>query len=249
MKIVRDKRLHKKTGRRRGWRGREGGGTGGRPRTRRIIARVILPRCARFSPLPSLSLLHARTRACVRACVCMYTRVSICMRERPARKERESSGRDERDEGGRGGRGVEALEEEVRGHPHSRRGRRDAHQATPTRKSFSTKPSSSSPLLSRFFTFFFFSSCVLFVSFPPGSPPPSPFARAFFRLFLRSLSWCVHTKRADLLARISSLNRTVQLPAKFLACQQGYIFRYFAFASSIHTSIRERRKRRVLYLT
>jgi len=46
---------------------------------------------------------------------------------------------------GRGGRtAVEALEEEVRGQPYSRRGRRDAHRATPTRGSFLARLSSSS---------------------------------------------------------------------------------------------------------
>lgn len=73
---------------------------------------------------------------------------------------------------------MEALEEEVRGQPHSRRGRRDAHRATPTRKSFSTRPSSSSPLLSLPSP----SSLpllLLFASFPPGLPRLSLFRSRF----------------------------------------------------------------------
>lgn len=72
------------------------------------------------------------------------------MREKPERKEilvaRGGGARvagaagngGERGPGKQQGKGVEALEEEVRGQPHSRRGRRDAHRATPTRKAFST---------------------------------------------------------------------------------------------------------------
>lgn len=197
----------------------------GRPRTRRIIARVILPRCAPalLSP-PYLSALPPSPRALclalMRTYVRTYTRVSICMREKSERKKipvaRGGRGGRERGRGIRGaggqGRGVEALEEEVRGQPHSRRGRRDAHRATPTRKAFSTKPSSSSP------SSFFSSSCPSFLL--PGLLllPPSRFSR-FFPL--------ASTKRADR-ARThgaSSLNRTVRYTytdTEFLAYQQEY---------------------------
>lgn len=154
----------------------------GRPRTRRIIARVILPRCAgspflslsfRLAPLPRAFCL-ALTRAYVRTCEYVRTRELASARERgPSVRRSWSRGAagaaGARGSGARGeqGKGVEALEEEVRGQPHSRRGRRDAHRATPTRKAFSTEPSSSSPSS-------FFSSA----SLPFFCPSFSPLARA-----------------------------------------------------------------------
>lgn len=125
MKIVRDKRLEggRRRGRR-GWRGterleesEEGREVGrGRPRTRRIIARVISPsRCARargspflfpyLSALPSSCL--ALSASCVRTVRYIHARVSICMREKPERKEilvaRGMGGRGGRERRGEGG--------------------------------------------------------------------------------------------------------------------------------------------------
>ena len=112
----------------------------GRPRTRRIIARVILPRCDAcvylslslslslflslllLSPLPlCLRGPHWIHRPCVRELT------SACERRLLSPRIGEPS------EAGRSGG---ARAKEVRGQPHSRRGRRDAHRATPTRKSF-----------------------------------------------------------------------------------------------------------------
>lgn len=158
----------------------------GRPRTRRIIARVILPRCA-GSPFLSLSFrLALLPRAFCLALMRTYVHTYVCTRELASACERSPSVRRSRSRGAAGaagngvegngggqGKGVEALEEEVRGQPHSRRGRRDAHRATPTRKAFSTKPSSSSPSS-------FFSS-----SFPSFLLPGllSPCSRASFASF------------------------------------------------------------------
>lgn len=169
----------------------------GRPRTRRIIARVILPRCApallffpHLSALPSCLVLST-SRSCVRT----YVRTYVCTRELASACERSSSVRRSRSRGGRQGRpgtgwrgtgeqgkGVEALEEEVRGQPHSRRGRRDAHRATPTRKVFSTKP-----LV--FFTFFLL---LLLVPFLSSARTSLPVRSRFFRFFPLA-----STKRAE----------------------------------------------------
>lgn len=156
----------------------------GRPRTRRIIARVILPRLCRGSPFPSLSFRLAFCRTfCTHACTRTYARVSICMREKLGRKKKNPAARAARGEQRRAwrrGRGVEALEEEVRGQPHSRRSRRDAHRATPTRKSFSTKPSSSSPS-----------------SFSSSSSSYSPSASSFFILSCPFHSLLHETRRVS----------------------------------------------------
>lgn len=119
MKIVRDKRLE--GGGRRGAAGvarekrmeeDEGVGRGvrevgrGRPRTRRIIARVILPRCA-GSPFPSLSFrLALLPRAFCLALMRTYVRTYVRTRELASACERSPSVRRSRSRagGGRGGR-------------------------------------------------------------------------------------------------------------------------------------------------
>lgn len=102
---------------------------------------------------------HARTRELASAC-----------ERSPKRKKSPAVHESGRDEGQRERKGVEALEEEVRGQPHSRRSRRDAHRATPTRKSllFETRLLRSLP-----------SSPLQFAS----SSTPSSFASSYSPLF------------------------------------------------------------------
>lgn len=152
--------------------------------------------------------------ACVRTYVRKRELASACERSSGIRRtrSREPAGPDGRtaEDGGQG-RGVEALEEEVRGQPHSRRGRRDAHRATPTRKSFSTKPSSSLRLL-----------FLLLLVFPRPPAPSVPLAAR--PVSFSALSACVHeTRRAR--EGPSALWRTVRYvcaDTKFLAYQQEY---------------------------
>ena len=128
----------------------------GRPRTRRIIARVILPRrsVSVFLSFPLPIFLWFASVSLARTGFpgpCVRELTSACERSLMHRRDRTKL------------EGAEVPEHEVRGQPHSRRGRRDAHRATPTRKSFCSNLSSFAYFLFFFFFFFFFFFIVVVV--------------------------------------------------------------------------------------
>lgn len=158
-------------------RGREVGR--GRPRTRRIIARVILPRCARlsfsfpiFPPCLLASCFLPRAHAYVRT----YVRTYVCTRELASACERSPSVRRSRSRGGRerGSRGKEWKRLRKRSGVSRTL---DEADATPTERHPREKPSPRSPRLLH-----------LLPSSPPRSlpffcPGFSPLARASFASF------------------------------------------------------------------
>lgn len=158
----------------------------GRPRTRRIIARVILPRLCRLSfSFLYLSALPSAVLSASRACVRTYTRVSICMQEKLGERE-ESRPRARAERGGqaRGGRAWKRLR---RRSEVSRT--LDEADATPTERHPRENPSPRSPRLLLLLLLHLLPSSPPLLFFSPRCPPslpppprPSPNARASFAL-------------------------------------------------------------------